>query len=520
MIRLFHNIFSVCLLIGLFFPSFGFALHAANKTVPVNPDKVLILYDSNYEWGWAGYLNSVFLANLIGHFEHKTYTLLPIEKYTKGKLATYGTTFYLGTRYNHPLPKDFINDVLNTTQTIVWFRYNIWQLIQAHPHFSTTYGFTFDGLDQSGYDEIIYKNTSLSKSQLDPELGHVNINNPTLAVVPAIAKQTRTAKTIPYIVHSANLWYVADTPFSYLSENDRYLVLADLLYDMLNVKGVEQKRAILRLEDIDAVYDPTILRNIADYLHSQHVPFAIAVIPYYNDPLGYFTNGVPKFIKLSDAPAFIATLKYMESKGGTIILHGYTHQYSTIPNGYSGVSADDYEFFRVMNDPQNISKNLFQAVAEDSTAWVEERVTLALSQLNDEDLSAAIWETPHYTASKIDNQYFAKKFTASIGRIFYFDNVDTRHTAQQFYPYVIQKDTYGQKVIPENLGYISPVASFNMPIRTVNDVVDTAKKNLVVRDAWASMYYHPYLGLSYLEQLVPAIKALGYEFVPVSPHLN
>ena len=210
----------------------------------------------------------------------------------------------------------------------------------------------------------------------------------------------------------------------------------------------------------------------------------------------------------------------MESKGGTIILHGYTHQYSTIPNGYSGVSADDYEFFRVMNDPQNISKNLFQAVAEDSTAWVEERVTLALSQLNDEDLSAAIWETPHYTASKIDNQYFAKKFTASIGRIFYFDNVDTRHTAQQFYPYVIQKDTYGQKVIPENLGYISPVASFNMPIRTVNDVVDTAKKNLVVRDAWASMYYHPYLGLSYLEQLVPAIKALGYEFVPVSPHLN
>lgn len=493
---------------------------AHSGTEPANPNTVLILYDADYEWGWAGYLNAVFLANLIGHFENKTSTLLPIEQYTSGELATYGTTFYLGTNYNHPLPKDFISDVLNTTQTVVWFRYNIWQLIQAHPHFSTTYGFTFDGLDTSGYEQIIYKSTSLSKNQLDPELGRVNISNPTLAVAPAIAKQTLTGKTIPYIVHSANFWYVADTPFSYLSENDRYLVLADLLYDMLHVKGVEQKRAILRLEDVDASYDPILLRSIADYLYSQHVPFAIAVIPYYSDPLGYYAKGVPKFIKLTDAPEFIATLKYMQSKGGTLILHGYTHQYSTIPNGYTGVSADDYEFFRIAKDPQMVDITLFQPIAEDSTAWVEERVNSALVQLNDAKLSTLIWETPHYTASKIDNQYFAKKFAASIGRILYFDKLDEQHIAQQLYPYVIQKDAYGQKIIPENLGCISPVAWFNLPIRTVDDVVNSAKKNLVIRDAWASMYYHPYLGLPYIQQVVPAIKALGYEFVTVSPSLN
>jgi len=51
-------------------------------------------------------------------------------------------------------------------------------------------------------------------------------------------------------------------------------------------------------------------------------------------------------------------------------------------------------------------------------------------------------------------------------------------------------------------------------------VCRTAKKNLVIRDAWASMYYHPYLGLSYLQQLIPEIKALGYTFVPVSSDLT
>ena len=94
------------------------------------------------------------------------------------------------------------------------------------------------------------------------------------------------------------------------------------------------------------------------------------------------------------------------------------------------------------------------------------------------------------------------------------------HNAGQFFPYVIQKDTYGQKIIPENLGCVSIASSLGTPLRTVDDILLTAKKNLVVRDAWASLYYHPYLGLTYLKQLVPAISALGYEFVAISPEVT
>ena len=171
-------------------------------------------------------------------------------------------------------------------------------------------------------------------------------------------------------------------------------------------------------------------------------------------------------------------------------------------------------------DPVTAEVMQLQAVPEDSSVWVGDRVSSALALLHDANLATSIWETPHYIASHIDNQYFAKTFQAIIGHVLYFDEHSMEHHAEQFFPYVIQKDTYGQKVIPENLGCLSPVPWFNLPVRTVDDIVISAKRNLVVRDAWASMYYHPYLGLTYLQQLVPAIKALGYEFVPVTPDLN
>lgn len=479
----------------------------------------LILYDSVGGANWVGYLNAVFLGNLIGHFD-RTYKTQPIEDYTAGEIAQYDTTFYIGSYYNNSIPHAFIQDARQTTQTIVWFLYNFSQFTQAIPNFSTQYGFIVDGIDSSGYDSIVYKKTQLSKNLLDPFLGRIKIINPILAITPAIAQQTTTGKSTPYIVHSHNLWYVADSPFTYLSENDRYLAFADLLYDILAVPDVvETKRALLRLEDIHPAYDTNVLKATADYLYAQHVPFAISVIPSYVDPLGYYNKGVATHVLMTDTPDFVNTLKYMESRGGTIILHGYTHQYSDVKNSLTGTSGDDYEFFRVEQDPITSEITTFQPIDEDSETWVNEHVTAALSLFKDAKLTASIWETPHYLASILDNRYFAKQFPATIGRVHYFDPSNVMHHAEQFYPYVIKRDQYGFKVIPENMGYVSPHNASEFPIRTVDDILLSAKKNLVVRDAWASMYYHPFLGLTYLQQLIPAIKALGYEFVTVSSEL-
>jgi hypothetical protein len=38
----------------------------------------------------------------------------------------------------------------------------------------------------------------------------------------------------------------------------------------------------------------------------------------------------------------------------------------------------------------------------------------------------------------------------------------------------------------------------------------------VIQDAVQSFFFHPYLDISYLQQIVQGLQAMGYTFVPVS----
>jgi len=177
-------------------------------------------------------------------------------------------------------------------------------------------------------------------------------------VVPSICQEIASAsrttatgvESIPYVVYGGNLWYVADLPFSYVSEEDRYLVLCDLLYDILGITPPNTQRAIYRIEDVEPTADPAKLRAIADYLSSRNVPFAASVIPVFADPFGVYNAGVADYDQLSWEPELVDALKYMVSKGGRIILHGYTRQYDTTANPYNGVTGDDFEIYRVRLD--------------------------------------------------------------------------------------------------------------------------------------------------------------------------
>ena len=42
----------------------------------------------------------------------------------------------------------------------------------------------------------------------------------------------------------------------------------------------------------------------------------------------------------------VGALKYMQTHGGTLLEHGYTHQFGNVANPYDGVSANDFEFYR------------------------------------------------------------------------------------------------------------------------------------------------------------------------------
>jgi uncharacterized protein YdaL len=497
---------------------------------PPTKPSVLILYDTRGEYGWMGQIHAWMLANLLGHFPVK-WRAAPVETYKQGLMGRYSATFYLGSSYDNPLPAAFICDVMTSRAPVCWLKYNIWQIAWTRPGFASRFGFTFDYLDWTGYDTIYYRGESYRKHQADPELGLVWILYPSICREIATASRTTGAaeESVPYIVHGRNLWYVADMPFSYIGEEDRYLVFCDLLYDILGIPPPNSKRAICRIEDVDPTADPARLRAIADLLRARGVPFAVSVIPVFSDPLGVYNRGIPRYDRLSSKPAVVDALKYMVARGGKIVLHGYTHQYDSVANPYTGVTGEDFEFYRVQLDADG-NAVYTGPVPEDSKTWAAGRVSDGIGELRACGLIPAAWETPHYAASAADYQAFADLLPLTIQRVLCSDvrlpapalmgDGEPSVLGGQFFPYVVNRDVYGQKVLPENLGCYQPEPWQGQRSWAVEDILRCAEKNAALGDAWASCYFHPSCDINALGQIVEGIQGMGYTFVPISAGLR
>jgi uncharacterized protein YdaL len=165
-------------------------------------------------------------------------------------------------------------------------------------------------------------------------------------------------------------------------------------------------------------------------------------------------------------------------------------------------------------------------VPQDSTAWAKDRMQVARAELRRVGLpDPQLFEFPHYTASAADYRAAHQIFGVRYDQGTYFTGLcpDGRcaerparagELFQQFFPYLV-RDVYGSVVVPENLLNVS-AAYNNNPARSTQDILDSAAAMGVVDDAVASTYYHPFLGVDRLAEVVEGIKKLGYTFV--APH--
>lgn len=493
----------------------------AGHADPAGPGTVgaLILYDAASDYGWVDELHAMQVANLLGHFPVE-WEIAPIEDYVAGEVEDYSVLFYIGGIFDNPLPAAFLSDAMTTERTVCWFGYNLWQIAWDEQGFwdqafTDRYGFQFAGIDGTGFLEIQYKGQALLKDLSDPDIGATIILDPNRAEVKALAyrppTETEPEASWPYAVHSGNLWYFADTPFSYASEEDRYLVFCDLIHDIVGIDHAPNHRALIRIEDINPTVALTDLDAISDYLSSRGVPFLFSIIPVYEDSLGVLNGGVPQETRLSSEPAMVNALLRMETSGGQPILHGYTHQYDATPNPYDGLTGDDFEFFLSSWDDVLGETLLLGPVPEDSVAWVNDRIDRGLAELSAAGITPIAWETPHYAASALDYVEFGKRFSLTSGRMLYSSSLGP-YFVGQFFPYMIERDIYGQRIMPENLGNVSLEPFYDYPAHSPADIVRAAQKNLVVRDGWAAAYFHPGLDLSYLAQIIDGVTALGYTY--------
>ncbi|RXV68951.1 DUF2334 domain-containing protein [Burkholderia stabilis] len=534
----------IALLAGLAQMTLPSTAHAQATTA-----HTLVLYDNpaNDPYSKLGLMYSIMLRNLLGHF-NATVDLVPIQNYTAGMVANHDVTFYIGDYYNNPIPTAFMSDVMTATKTVVWFKYNLWQLAWNTAYtFNQTYGFSFQGIaglnttpsssnpNPGFYDTVTYKNLPMVKYyaynastgaiNADPDVGLTQVVDATKAQALVTIKNSVSGATAPYVMRSGKLWYFADVPFSYIGPTDRYLVICDILHDILQTNAPVNHRALVRLEDLDAYTTTSSMTLLTNFLYSKRIPFTMATIPVYTDPNGYYNGGVPETIHLAQATGLKSALNYAIARGGSIVMHGYTHQYDSTPNLQNAVSGSDYEFwFAVQNRP----------VDEDSIPWAEARMAAGVLEFTLNGYKIVGWAAPQYQMSPNAAAATALTFPTTFQRAVYYTATNPQlgtgapnqdFSAGQFFPYIINSDYYGERIIPENMGSIQynicnidPFSCIAYPWQTL---ITNAQYGLAVRDGFASFFFHPYwlepeLGLpAYkdFQSLVNGITNLGYKFV-------
>lgn len=475
----------------------------------------LVLYDTTGTWGWLGELYAMYGANLVSHFG--AWTAKPVVDYTAGELEGYSAVLYIGSTYDEPLPTAFLDDVYNTNKPVVWIYDNIWELTARQPNFQAKYGWSWWQFDTSSISSVVYKGRSLTRYAPNAA-GIMSYSFVDPAKASVVGEAVRANGTrFPWALRSGNLTYVGENPFTYTSESDRFLVFADLLFDALAPTTPVRHRALVRIEDISPTSDPAELRAIADTLSRAGVPFGFGVSPRFEDPHGVL--GGPTSLQLRNAGAVASAIRYMQSKGGVLVEHGYTHQYRDVANPYNAVSGDDFEFYRVTENPDHSLTYVGPVPEDTSTAWTDGRITAANAEFAASGVSQpTIFEFPHYAASANGYRAVAGRFSTRWERTLYFSGVlrggavDHSRFIGQMLPYNV-RDVYGTVVLPENLGSYEPDWFFIFPPRPVSAILADASRNLVVRDGFASFYFHPFYPVSVLRQIVNGIKSRGYTFV-------
>ncbi len=431
----------------------------------------LVLYDP------AGDRNDALqTGELLRHFNTQV-ELKAVSEYQRGLIHKYDTSFYVGTEQETPIPPALTQDLTELRSTFCWIGFNIDSALE-NPTLSQKLGLAYRGSVPDVYTWVQYKNTKLDKPESWINLVEVTDKRKNRILATA---HTGAGDSIPYALRSGrHFWFVADIPSAYAIEGGRFLVFADLLHDILNEDHAVSTPAMIRIEDVHPLTDPASLKNIAAFLHRQKVPFQVAFTPIYVYPEDN------QRVTLSERPQLVSALKEMVRKGGTLVLHGITHQRFR-------ETTTDYEFWDPVQDAP---------VEGQTQARLRDRINRGLRECWSNQVYPLIWETPHYAASQEFYDVISDVFSLAMERR---QTIDRRGT-DQYLPFALFPDRFGQIVLPENLGYV-PLSDPRPEV-----ILEPARKMKVVRDGVASFFFHPFVDLDVLKSIVTAMKQEGFAF--------
>lgn len=309
----------------------------------------------------------------------------------------------------------------------------------------------------------------------------------------------------PLLMRNDKNYYLAadsfDRPYSaYFSQS---------LNVFFDVKAIEKNPAYIRLEDVHPLSDPERLMAAAEELAKRDIPYMVAVIPVYTDP----ESGTRYHFK--DQREVLKVLKYMQKNGGSIVLHGYTHQFRESETG------EGFEFWDVENqmpiyhgpEDQVIqrseddfeSNEKYEAHMamnrEYERRYIEERLTQGVQELANYGLYPLAFEAPHYTLSQHGYRVVSDFFSTYVGQVQLSDeNWEIMDTT----PYPTKPEILnGMLLLPETIGYVEPEAE-----EPVKAMMESADFYQVADGGMIGAFYHPYLGLEGLQELLDEMEKI------------
>lgn len=461
----------IVLLIVLIMSNFNICSYAVETYS--NTNKVLVIYDSKKETSYNRDILKI-VRTLLGRFSSNI-ELLKLSNYDNEINETYYShIFIIGINENSYSNDEKTNTLINSLDSykgvICWLGHGIENLLE-YKKYNLEYVKKTNNINSVTYKGKEY---NLEEHYLFNIVKSIDKNNKIIGTI------SDTVNEYPYIVNDKNLFYVSKLDL----DGVLFYIFCDSLNDVFNVKTFNKGRIFVRIEDVHAFREPKELIKIADYLSNKNIPFTIALIPAYVNPKNH------KITTLSESPEIVKAVKYMQDKGGTVILHGYTHKYKN-----EEVSGEGYEFWDGEKD---------EPLKENMTIFVKDRVLKGLRICIENGIYPLAFEAPHYAIESEGYKELKKYFSTYVGQ---HQNNDKKFSTNT-YPYVIRDTEEFNIFIPENLGYIDP--EDKLTFQNIKENLDTLS---IVRGFSGGFFFHSYLDIKYLKDTIEYLEKQNIEFL-------
>ncbi|MEW6622989.1 MAG: polysaccharide deacetylase family protein [Bacillota bacterium] len=442
---------------------------------------ILVVYDNPnlLSRDHSGLLNdfSVIFSEQLGHFNTEVDVVLENE-YKDGMLEGYQYIFYLSLREKYSVNRALLKDIAETARPVVWYGEGIEELLNANQNIHLKFRGRSKTYHLVEYNEKVFN--------LGQNAGINLLLEPLSEEVVVYGKVSDGKRVYPLMANWKNYWFMSGLDTSGV----KYLVFSDVLHEIFGEYHSEYRKVYLRIEDVSPISSPKNLMEIADYLYSKKIPFIIVLIPAYINP----ETGVEASI--TDKPEVIEAVRYMVERGGTVVLHGYTHQH------YKEETGEGFEFWDAFEDrPLNVNY----------ADYVGERVLKGIEICLENGLYPLAFEPPHYAMAQDGYRELKKYFSTVIGQL----QTTDRRFASVPLPYEVRDTKRFNRFLPESLGYVELDGSYG-----VENILNNAGKLLIVRDAVTGVFFHPFMDMEYLEQIVEGLESMGYVFADLGKEDN